>query len=174
MSYTWDAAPTPIGLLVAVFAGEALVSVDVTETDPLWEVERVARLLFETPVHEPGAARELARQADEYFDGRRRSFDLPLDWRLAGTGFAAQALQAITEIPYGETASYGEIAALAGRPRAARAVGSACRTTPFSLVVPVHRVIRSDGSVGDYGSSPETKRFLIQLEREALAAAATA
>lgn len=165
MKYTWDAVTSPIGLIVAVFADTAIVSVHVTDTDPLWEIERVSRLLFDTPVHQPGAAHDLARQVDEYFRGERENFELDLDWRLAGDGFAAAALRAIADIPYGETASYGEIAALAGRPRAARAVGSACRTTPFSLVLPVHRVIRSDGSVGEYGSSPDTKHFLIDLER---------
>lgn len=173
MTYIWDATPTPIGLVVAVFADSALVSLHVTETDPLWEIDRISRLLFETPTHAPGAAHELARQLDEYFAGTRQRFDLTLDWRLAGTGFTADALHTIAEIPYGETASYGDIAALAGRPRAARAVGTACRTTPFSVVVPVHRVVRSDGSVGEYGSSPETKRFLIELERTAVATAAT-
>ncbi len=174
MTYAWDAVPTPVGLVVAVFDGSALVSVHLTETDPLWEIERVSRLLFETPVHEPGAAHELARQVDEYFAGKRRSFDLNLDWRLTGSGFTRAALQAITEIPYGETISYGAIAGLAGRPRAARAVGSACRTSPFSLVVPVHRVVRSDGSVGEYGSTPDIKKFLIDLERQTLEAASAA
>ena len=79
----------------------------------------------------------------------------------------ARALTAVTEIPYGETASYGEVAALAGKPRAARAVGTACRTTPFSLVVPVHRVVRSDGSIGEYGGHPEVKEYLLDLERTA-------
>lgn len=172
MTFTWDAVPSPIGLVVAVFSDSALVSVHVTDTDPLWEVERVSRLLFETPTHQPGAAHELARQLAEYFAGERREFTLRLDWRLAGDGFTADALRAIADIPYGETISYGDVAVLAGRPRAARAVGSACRTTPFSLVVPVHRVVRSDGSVGEYGSSPETKKFLIELERHTLASAA--
>lgn len=168
MTYTWDAVPSPIGLVVAVFEGASIISVHVTDDDPLWEIERLTQQLFASPVHSPGAAHELATQIDEYFDGERTAFDLPLDWRLAGEGFSAQALLAVTKIPYGETASYGEIAVLAGRPRAARAVGTACRTTPFSLVVPVHRVIRSDGSVGEYGSSPENKKFLIAHEQNIL------
>nr|WP_205827308.1 MGMT family protein [Microbacterium excoecariae] len=80
------------------------------------------------------------------------------------TGFAAEALRLVAEIPYGETASYGEIAARAGRPRAARAVGTACRFTPITLVVPAHRVIRSDGSVGEYAGREDVKRFLLDLE----------
>ncbi len=92
-------------------------------------------------------------------------FDIPLDWRLV-RGFTRDALEAVRDIPYGETAGYGEVAILAGSPRAARAVGTACATTPFSIVVPVHRVVRSDGSLGEYGGHPEVKRFLIDLEQQ--------
>jgi methylated-DNA-[protein]-cysteine S-methyltransferase len=103
-------------------------------------------------------------QLDEYFDGDREEFDLPLDWRLV-RGFTRDALEAVREIPYGETAAYGEVAISAGIPRAARAVGTACATTPFSIVVPVHRVVRADGSLGEYGGRPELKRFLLELEQ---------
>ena len=82
-------------------------------------------------------------------------------------GFPLAALQAVCEIPWGETMSYGEVAIVAGSRGAARAVGTACRVTPFSVVVPVHRVIRSDGTPGHYGAHPERKRFLLDLEREA-------
>lgn len=103
-------------------------------------------------------------QLDEYFDGDREEFDVPLDWRLV-RGFTRDALQAVCDIPYGETAAYGEVAISAGVPRAARAVGTACATTPFSIVVPVHRVVRADGSLGEYGGRPELKRFLLELEQ---------
>ena len=88
---------------------------------------------------------------------------LAWDWRLAD-GFARAALQTIATIEWGETMSYGEVAARAGHPGAARAVGTACRNTPFSIIVPVHRVVRSDGSPGHYGAYPERKRFLLDLE----------
>lgn len=120
---------------------------------------------------EPGpadAARAAARQIDEYFAGRRRAFELRLDWSLV-SGFAGTALEAITQIPFGETASYGEVAVMAGSARAARAVGTACATTPFSIVVPVHRVIRADGSLGEYGGRPEIKRLLLEHERRVAA-----
>ena len=109
---------------------------------------------------------DLRRQLDEYFEGSRRGFDVELDWRLV-RGFTREALQSVREIPYGEVASYGEVAAMAGRDRAARAVGTACATTPWSIVVPVHRVVRSDGSIGEYGGHPEVKRFLLDLEAAA-------
>ncbi|MDQ1131188.1 methylated-DNA--[protein]-cysteine S-methyltransferase [Microbacterium sp. SORGH_AS_0888] len=80
------------------------------------------------------------------------------------TGFTRAALQAVRTIPYGQTASYAEVAALAGSPGAHRAVGSACAKTPFSIVVPAHRVVRADGSIGEYGGHPEVKRYLLDLE----------
>ncbi|MEJ1923140.1 MGMT family protein [Microbacterium sp. KHB019] len=86
------------------------------------------------------------------------------DWRLVD-GFHRTALQTIAAIPWGETMSYGEVAVVAGSPGAARAVGTACRITPFSIIVPVHRVVRSDGSPGQYGAYPEHKRYLLDLER---------
>jgi methylated-DNA-[protein]-cysteine S-methyltransferase len=103
-------------------------------------------------------------QLDEYFDGDRERFDLPLDWRLV-RGFTRAALEAVRSIPYGETAAYSEVAIAAGAPRAARAVGTACATTPFSIVVPVHRVVRADGSLGEYGGRPDMKKFLLELEQ---------
>ena len=110
--------------------------------------------------------RDAAAQLDEYFAGALRVFTVPLVWRHVH-GFAADALRAVVDVPYGETAAYGEVAIMAGRPRAARAVGTACARSPWSIIVPVHRVVRADGSIGPYGSNPETKRFLIDLERRA-------
>ncbi|MGZ8804033.1 MAG: methylated-DNA--[protein]-cysteine S-methyltransferase [Microbacterium sp.] len=132
------------------------------------ELERLSRLLRSIPDRsdDDDVAREAGRQLDEYFAGERRQFDLELDWRLVH-GFTRAALEAVRGIPYGETAGYGEVAAHAGSPRAARAVGTACATTPFSVVVPVHRVVRADGSIGEYGGHSEDKLFLLDLERAA-------
>lgn len=170
MNYRYDFAPTPFGDALAVFSDEGIVSFDLSETaDPSvpWLLENVSRRLGETPVADPGAADELAHLLAAYFDGEPMRFDehLRLDWRLAD-GFALQALQAICTIDWGETLSYGEVAVLAGRPRAARAVGTACRLTPFSIIVPVHRVVRSDGTAGHYGAHPERKRYLLDLEAQ--------
>lgn len=153
---------TPIGDVVVVFEGDDVVSVRAEAPEAVFEfLAREHRIVCE---EDASLAGPIARQFDEYFAGERAAFDLPLSWRLAG-GFSRDALRAVCDIPYGETASYGEVAAMAGRPRAARAVGTACRTTPFSIVVPVHRVIRSDGTIGEYGGNEGTKRFLIDLER---------
>lgn len=102
----------------------------------------------------------LARELDDYFAGRRHGFDVPLDLRLA-RGFRLTVLRHLREIPFGSTESYGEVAAASGSPRAVRAVGSACATNPLPIVVPCHRVVRSDGTLGGYlGGLPAKERLL--------------
>ncbi|WP_309129572.1 methylated-DNA--[protein]-cysteine S-methyltransferase [Microbacterium sp.] len=171
MSFRYDFAPTPFGDGLAVFSADGLVSFDLSESaDPgvPWLLEGVSRRLGSAPEPHPGAADELSQLLAAYFDGQPIRFDddMPFDWRLTD-GFSRAALQAVCEIPWGETMSYGEVAIVAGSIGAARAVGTACRLTPFSVVVPVHRVIRSDGTPGHYGAHPERKRFLLDLERDA-------
>ncbi|TFB15584.1 methylated-DNA--[protein]-cysteine S-methyltransferase [Microbacterium sp. 3H14] len=168
MTFRYDFAPTPFGDALAVFSDEGIVRFDLSESeDPHvpWLLEGVARQLHAVPEPDPGAADELAHLLAEYFDGTPVAFQerLRLDWRLTD-GFARTALQTISGIAWGETMSYGDVAVMAGHPGAARAVGTACRLTPFSIIVPVHRVVRSDGSPGHYGAHPERKRFLLDLE----------
>jgi methylated-DNA-[protein]-cysteine S-methyltransferase len=103
------------------------------------------------------------RQLIEYFAGARTGFDLALDER-ASAGFRWEVLRHLLEIPYGETRTYGEVALAVGRPRASRAAGTACATNPWPIVVPCHRVVRSDGSIGSYLAGPEAKRLLLDLE----------
>ncbi|MGL4257030.1 methylated-DNA--[protein]-cysteine S-methyltransferase [Microbacterium sp.] len=164
--------PSPVGDVLIVTTDDGVVTLHPFEGPLGAELERVALALRElpVPVETDAATGDLAHiaaaQLDEYFDGERRVFDLPLDWRLV-RGFTRSALEAVCGIPYGETAGYGEVAISAGSPRAARAVGTACATTPFSIVVPVHRVVRADGSLGEYGGRPEVKQYLIDLERAA-------
>jgi methylated-DNA-[protein]-cysteine S-methyltransferase len=107
-----------------------------------------------------------ARQLDEYFAGNRREFSVPLDWRLSA-GFRSTVLHQLPEIAYGDTASYAAVATLAGNPKAVRAVGSACATNPLPVVVPCHRVVRSDGAMGGYLGGVEAKRILLTLESAA-------
>jgi methylated-DNA-[protein]-cysteine S-methyltransferase len=161
--------PSPVGEILVVVGDDGILTLHPIDGPVEAEVERLALALHVVP--EPGdtpAAQLAAAQLDEYFAGSRREFDLPLDWRLV-RGFTRAALEAVRGIPYGETAGYGEVAIHAGSPRAARAVGTACATTPFSIVVPVHRVVRADGSLGEYGGRPDVKRFLIEHERNELA-----
>ncbi|UNK71816.1 methylated-DNA--[protein]-cysteine S-methyltransferase [Microbacterium sp. H1-D42] len=171
MSFRYDFVPTPFGHALAVFSDTGIVGFDLSEAeDPNvpWLLESFIRRLGATIDHDAGAADALAHLLAAYFEGEPIRFDehLSFDWRLID-GFARAALESVCEIPWGETMSYGEVAIVAGSPGAARAVGTACRLTPFSVIVPVHRVIRSDGTPGHYGAHPERKRFLLDLEREA-------
>jgi methylated-DNA-[protein]-cysteine S-methyltransferase len=109
------------------------------------------------------ALADARHQLDEYFDRARRTFDLPLDWRLTG-GFRRDVLRAAALIPYGQTASYREVAARAGRPAAVRAAGTALATNPLPIVVPCHRVLRTGGALGAYRGGPEAKARLLALE----------
>ncbi|OAA25766.1 methylated-DNA-(protein)-cysteine S-methyltransferase [Frankia sp. EI5c] len=104
-----------------------------------------------------------ARQLDEYFAGRRTTFDLPL--RPAGTDFQRRVWSALREIPYAETVSYGDLAHRLGQPGASRAVGLANGRNPISIIVPCHRVIGSDGSLTGYGGGLDRKRQLLALEQ---------
>ena len=108
-------------------------------------------------------------QIVQYLYGKRRQFDFPIDWSVL-TPFQARALHATFEIPYGDTASYGEIAARVGNPRAARAVGRAEATNPMPLVIPCHRVLAANGDLCGYGGNGEeglkTKRWLLDLEHD--------
>src|SRR5205807_8201133 len=103
-----------------------------------------------------------AREIEEYFTGRRSRFDLPLDFQLS-RGFRRSVLAQLTGIGYGHTASYAAVAAAAGNPKAVRAVGTACATNPLPVVVPCHRVVRSDGTIGQYVGGVEAKRALLSL-----------
>ncbi len=102
-------------------------------------------------------------QLGEYFEGRRHQFELALDWHLSH-GFYRRVLDTLMTVDYGTTVSYGELAFMAGSPGAARAVGTAMSSNPIPLVVPCHRVVRSDGSVGEYGGRPDVKAWLLDHE----------
>lgn len=115
----------------------------------------------------PAAEAHLDRgvaQLEEFFAGERERFDVALDWSQASDGFAGEVQRALVDIPYGETYSYGELADRLGRPRAARAVGTACSHNPLPLFGGCHRVIRANGDVGLYGGGEAQKRALLELE----------
>lgn len=154
---------SPIGplLLAATPQGLVRVAFDREDHDAVLATlaERVSPRILLAPARLDAAARQL----DEYFGGARRSFELPVDLRLAH-GFRRIVLQHLRDITYGTTASYAAVAAAAGNPRAVRAVGSACATNPIPLVVPCHRVVRSDGTIGQYLGGVEAKQVLLQLE----------
>ena len=120
-----------------------------------------------------GPVGEALRQLREYFAGKRAGFDLPL--APAGTAFQRSVWRQLQEIPYGETISYGELARRVGNPKASRAVGSANGANPLPIVIPCHRVIAGDGTLGGFGGGLLTKQTLLALElRASLAKSAVA
>jgi methylated-DNA-[protein]-cysteine S-methyltransferase len=150
-------AATPQGLVRLAFANEDRDGVLLALS------ERISPRMLEAPARLDA----IARQLDEYFAGRRHSFDVALDWSLS-QGFRRTVLEHLnTDVGYGVTASYAALAQLAGSPKAVRAVGTACATNPIPIVVPCHRVIRSDGAIGAYRGGPVAKRVLLDLERAA-------
>ena len=128
--------PTPVGTAVIAVGDAGLLALEFDEAPPEHTLEPVMQSRGAVAVHDPTAVEHIAAQLREYFAGERTAFDVDIDWSLTH-GFPRAALQAICEIPYGETAAYGEVAISAGSPGAARAVGTACARTPISLVVPV-------------------------------------
>jgi len=154
---------SPVGTLLLAATDDGLIRVAFDREDHdavlVSLAEKVSPRIMLAPGRLDGAAREL----DEYFAGERRVFDVPLDFRLS-SGFRRSVLAHLPEIGYGRTESYAQVATAAGSPRAVRAVGSACATNPLPLVVPCHRVVRSDGSFGGYRGGPEAKRLLLSLE----------
>lgn len=111
----------------------------------------------------PAPLAKAARQLEEYFAGTRRAFTL--DFELEGTDFQRRVWMALADIPYAETVSYGELARAVGHPNAYRAVGSANGANPLPVILPCHRVIAGDGTLGGYGGGLPTKQALLDLER---------
>jgi methylated-DNA-[protein]-cysteine S-methyltransferase len=155
---------TPVGSLLLAATDQGLVRVAYPNQGHEAALQALADRVSPRVLHAPGRLDPVARQLDDYFAGRRRRFELPLDWRLS-TGFRSTVLHHLaTDVDYGRTASYAALAALAGNPKAVRAVGTACATNPLPVVVPCHRVVRSDGAVGNYAGGVEAKRTLLALE----------
>jgi methylated-DNA-[protein]-cysteine S-methyltransferase len=154
---------TPYGPLLLAATEQGLVRVAWSREDHDRVLAELADRVSPRILRAPGRLERAAREVEEYLDRRRTAFDLPLDLRLAA-GFRRTVLTRLTEVGYGRTVSYGQLAAAAGSPKAVRAVGTACATNPLPLVVPCHRVVRGDGSPGQYNGGPEVKRALLGLE----------
>ncbi|MGJ4084886.1 methylated-DNA--[protein]-cysteine S-methyltransferase [Corynebacterium macclintockiae] len=108
---------------------------------------------------------EVEKQLEEYLAGQRQVFTVPVDLVDVTTPFRRRVLQALAQIPYGQTITYAQLAEAAGNPRAVRAVASACASNPLPILYPCHRVIRSDGSFGEYRGGRELKAALLEMER---------
>jgi methylated-DNA-[protein]-cysteine S-methyltransferase len=153
----YDVIPSPVGDLHVAATGRGLCRISYDGRD--WE-DRLARGFGVRVLRSP--LDDVRRELDEYFEGRRRSFDLALDLRVAA--FPAAVLQELAEVPYGETDTYGRLAARAGRPRAARAVGTIMNRNPIPIVLPCHRIVGANGSLTGYAGGLDIKRQLLQLE----------
>jgi methylated-DNA-[protein]-cysteine S-methyltransferase len=156
-------AESPFGTLLLAATRRGLVRLAFPEENLDAMLEGLARRISPRIVEAPRALEEARRELEEYFSGRRRAFELELDWRLVGA-FGRRVLGVTSEIPYGGVLSYAEVAADAGSPRGFRAAGNALGSNPIPIVIPCHRVLRSGGALGGYGGGLERKRFLLELE----------
>ncbi len=158
---------SPVGSLLLAATEAGLVRVAYAAEDHEGVLQALAERISPRILAAPARLDTVAAELDEYFTGRRRSFDVALDWRLSA-GFRATVLHHLaTDLPYGHTASYATVAQLTGNPRAVRAVGTACATNPLPVVVPCHRVVRTDGGMGGYLGGLDAKRALLTLEAAA-------
>ncbi len=154
---------TPVGPLLLAASEKGLVRVAYACQDHDAVLDQLATSVSLRLLRAPARLDPAARELDEYFAGRRTVFDLQLDFQLSH-GFRRRVLSHLLDIGYGTTASYATVAAAAGNPKAVRAAGSACATNPLPVVVPCHRVVRSDGRVGQYAGGTYAKKALLALE----------
>ena len=148
-------------LLAATPAGVVRIAFELENHDAV--LEELAGAVSPRILRSPRGVDDVARQLDEYFAGRRRVFELAVDLQLA-KGFRRAVLEHLCNIPFGATESYTVVAAAAGNPKAVRAAGTACATNPIPLVVPCHRVVRRDGTYGQYRGGPAVKHALLTME----------
>jgi methylated-DNA-[protein]-cysteine S-methyltransferase len=163
LDVAYASADTPLGPMLVAGTRRGLVRVAFPrerEDDVLFEL---AESVSPRILHAPARLDEARREMEQYFERKRERFELRLDWRLS-RGFYRDVLRETARVPYGETMSYAEVAARAGRPRAFRAAGSALGSNPMPLVVPCHRIIASGGGLGGYGGGLDVKEFLLELE----------
>jgi methylated-DNA-[protein]-cysteine S-methyltransferase len=157
---------SPVGGLLLAATSTGLVRVAYEIEDHARVLDALSQRLSPRVLRAPRRLDAVARELDEYFSGRRRVFDLPLDMSLS-RGFRQLVQQHLAEIGYGQTRTYGQVAQLVGNPKAVRAVGTACATNPLPVVVPCHRVLRADGTPGGYVGGPRVKQTLLSLEAAA-------
>jgi len=154
---------TPLGSLLLAATEQGLVKVAYAVQNHDTVLEQLASTISPRLLRAPARLDPATRELEEYFAGQRTTFDLPLDLQLAH-GFRSSVLTHLRDIRYGTTASYASLAAAAGSPKAFRAAGSACATNPLPIVVPCHRAVLSNGSLGRYVGGAEAKRTLLTLE----------
>jgi len=154
---------SPVGTLLLAATDQGLVRIAYRLENHDQVLQTLSERVSPRVLHAPRRLDQAARQLAEYFAGERRDFVLPLDFRLAH-GFRREVLARLVMIDYGRTETYSQVAAATGHPRAVRAVGTACATNPLPVIVPCHRVLRSDGQLGGYVGGLPTKAALLSLE----------
>ena len=165
MTIHYESVETPVGLLLLGATSHALCLLEFAAPKRLERQLATLRRCFGMEVVSGTSAilQQARGQLADYFAGHRKQFDLPLDYR--GTPFQMSVWQALLEIPYGATCSYGQLAKRVGDPDASRAVGAANGMNHIAIVIPCHRVVNSNGTLGGYGGGLERKQFLLDLER---------
>lgn len=155
---------TPIGELTAVISPVGVVATFFDDENAGLELERLEALLGAPIVRTGRGLSPVRREIEAYFKGSKRVFATPVDLSLAGAGFPRRVLEATMRIPYGELATYGDVAASAGSLRGGRAAGNALNRCPVELFVPCHRVVHAGGTIGGYGRYENRKRWLLGHE----------
>jgi methylated-DNA-[protein]-cysteine S-methyltransferase len=165
LDVAYTTADSPFGNLLLARTPQGLVRIALPNEDVEAILADLAGRISPRVLEAPAQFDEERRELDDYFEGRRHRFELPIDWQLSH-GFLLRAREGIAAIPYGETRTYTDLARGAGNERAVRAAGSACSRNPIPLVVPCHRVLRSDGSLGGYAGGLEMKERLLEMENQ--------
>jgi methylated-DNA-[protein]-cysteine S-methyltransferase len=164
LDVAYTSVDSPLGPLVVAATPQGLVRVSYTEFRGEDDVlEDLARRVSPRVLEAPAKLDPVRRELDEYFDGRREQFDVPIDWSYLA-GFTREVLRATAAIPFGDVSTYAGVADAAGSPRAVRAAGNALGANPMPVVVPCHRVLRTGGALGGYTGGLERKEFLLRLE----------
>jgi len=164
LDVAYTSVDSPLGPLVVAATQKGLVRVSYSEFRGEDEVlEELARRVSPRVLEAPARLDPVRRELDEYFEGQRQGFDVPIDWSYLA-GFTREVLRATARIGFGEVSTYAGVAAEAGSPRAVRAAGNALGANPMPVVVPCHRVLRTGGTLGGYTGGVERKEFLLRLE----------
>jgi methylated-DNA-[protein]-cysteine S-methyltransferase len=162
MKVRYASIDSPIGRLLALCTPRGLAALTFDDEDDDAVLERTAVRL--SPDIQEASLPRVRSEIERYFEGRLRRFSLHVDLALAGDGFNRRVLEAVAGIPYGSVSTYGDVAARAGSPRGGRAAGNAVHRNPVPIVVPCHRVVPADRSLGGYGGREDLKGFLLRLE----------
>ena len=163
LDVAYATADSPLGPLTVAATERGLVRLAYPGLTVDEVLQELARGVSPRVLEAPARLDEVRRELDEYFEGRRERFEVPIDWALT-RGFARKVLQATARIGFGQVTTYKEVAERAGSPRAVRAAGNALGSNPIPVVVPCHRVLRTGGKLGGYTGGLEKKEYLLTLE----------